>query len=247
MKKMLIAIMIIGAIVPVVAKERINISSELSVVLPDGMKQIQPSGNRCIFSAADQNSIVSVFAIEKKSGGWNPKVIDRTFFPGLSIENMVKSKEDWFLQLGRDYIKRYYKQDDLNIVTFSSHTYGTIYVFLFECNDDAQTTKFDQILRSIKYDRNFFENALHVYNCGKIVWFILFIIVSLLSVLIFEITKNEDKGTKWFAIVLVTIVEGVLLAAPLWGNFQAVLAAMLVFFVVNIIGGMWGIYFKADN
>lgn len=247
MKKKLTFFALMAICIPVLAGQRVNVTSELTMELADGMSRIETRGSNCIFSASNSDCIVSIYAIDKKSSGWNPKAIDKTLFPKLRVENLIKTKQDWFLQLGKDYIKRYYNQDGHSIVTFSSHTYSTIYVFLFESNDDKQQALFDSMLHSVKYKRGFIENAFHVYRCGSTVWFILFLIVSLFSIFINEATKGEDSGAKWFAIIAATLIEGVLLVIPLWGNLRAVIAAMLVFFVVNIIGGLFGVFFKYDG
>lgn len=242
--KKIVVIIILALPLFAFANQRTNISSTLSIELPDDMKRYDTQKDYLYYNGACKDFSLFVFAIEKKSGSWNPDVLDKTFVPGINPDSLMSKKQEMPFRLSRDWIKKTYRMDSLYYVTFSSHTYSTIYTFTFVTNNISNIEKIDYTIGTIEYDRGFLESGFHSFNCGKTIWIVLLLIVSGLSIVLHE--SGESFGERLKKISIMTFFEMLVLLIPLWGYWAALVFFTLIFFVINSIGCFTGIYWQAD-
>ena len=227
------------------ANQRINVSSKISIELPDDMQRFDAKKDYIYYDGACKDFSLLVFAIEKKSGSWNPDIMDKTFVPGINPDSLISKKQEMPFRLSRDWIKKTYRMDSLNFLTFSSHTYSTIYTFVFITKEESNLKKIDQTIGTIEYKRGFLESGFHAFNCGKTIWIVLLLIVSGLSIVLHE--SGESFGERIKKISIMTFFEMLVLLIPLWGYWAALIFFSLVIFVINSIGCFTGIYWQAGD
>ena len=180
-------------------KTRIDVTEKLSIEIPDNY--IRKESKSCLIDAENKNneSILLLKNLDVKNFdiGKVKKSMD-TLCYNLSNAQLVKTENEKFYQMDRDFVKRYYDAGKYNILTYTFYTSDYPYCLLFTYNNESELNEINEILGSIRIERGVFDVIMNIPT------FMMLVLVSLAMIAMY-IVEDYDTPIKYYLIIYAVI------------------------------------------
>ncbi len=180
-------------------KTRIDVTEKLSIEIPDNY--IRKESKSCLIDAENKNneSILLLKNLDVKNFdiGKVKKSMD-TLCYNLSNAQLVKTENEKFYQMDRDFVKRYYDAGKYNILTYTFYTSDYPYCLLFTYISESEMNEINEILDSIKIKKGIFEAIFNIPT------FMMVVLVSLAMIAMY-IVEDYDTPIKYYLIIYAVI------------------------------------------
>lgn len=223
----------------------IELPDSITLEIPDNYKRIESKNT--FYSAVDTISNCFLFIASPDIKDFNIyKVLKSMDTICYNMSNMqLKDEEsEWIFQWNKDYKKRYYENESTKCVTYTSYSPNRPYCILFSYQTEDDLDAFDEIIDSIKYNGNFLDKTVYVYNNASIFWIIIFLICG------FSGCANHDNDSEfssaWGIAVKTYKYLFLFLIIPLWGSWSVLFFVPLIFSIEAFITCLFSFYFTIE-
>lgn len=260
MRKLFLMALVIFSLTEMDAySKKIILTNDLTISVPQSMQR--DTTNAYLYCAYDSALFLAVSTVETSDfHSWEvlKSMEEHSFHMKQVGLQCYKEESDKFYEWNKDYVKKFYKSDNADIMTYTFYTADRPYSILFMCKGDAELKEAEAIINSIDYGGNLWKQITLTFKRAAPFWVLFFVVIypAICLGCTMLINRKEDDVKVRRSYVWSVICATPILFVTLWGSWLALVCYLIITilacvpcFIIGMVGmqKILGIEDKSSN
>lgn len=235
-RKALITIFFLLLLVFKSFSKEINLPFDLKINVPESI--IQDTTSQYLFLGYDSTFSVYVATVET-SDFYAGEVLRTLEQYSYNLKNVhcYKEEKDKFYEWNKDYVKKYYKGNDLTLLTYTFYTADRPYSILIGYKGEDGEKEAEAVIQSICYKGNLWKQICLTYKRATIFWWLFYLLIypAICFCVVCCTDTNNKKDFKMKKPYIISVLCTLpIMLITLWGSWINAFCYMLINIVATI-------------